>query len=83
MISSSPTALITHAQCQTKRQRMSSWLSIIDRQWLKFVKSVRFDSESSHWQDARARATAEGNMRPEDLILQNNVQPSIQVERRQ
>ena len=38
--------------------------SIIDRQWLKFVKTVRFEPS----QDARARAASEGNMRPEDLI---------------
>ena len=39
-------------------------MSVIDRQWLKFVKTVRFEPS----QDARARAASEGNMRPEDLI---------------
>ena len=39
-------------------------MSVIDRQWLKFVITVRFEPS----QDARARAASEGNMRPEDLI---------------
>jgi parafibromin len=43
---------------------------------LKFVKIVRFEPS----QDARARAAADGNMRPEDLIpiyrKRTNIDPS-------
>ena len=68
MISSSPTALITMHNVKRFLEEATYviliFYSIIDRQWLKFVKTVRFEPS----QDARARAASEGNMRPEDLI---------------
>jgi parafibromin len=65
MISSSPTALITMHNVKRFLEEATYVIFIVDhRQRLKFVKTIRFEPS----QDTRTRATAEGNMRPEDLI---------------